>query len=705
MKRLFSLLLCLVLALSLIPSAAAGDIEIIEIEPEDEIILLASSGEGTNDARPTVTVQPESVTAYVGTTATFTVSADGADSYQWYYRTSSTGNWAKSTVTGAKTATLRIAAETKRNGYQYRCRLSNGAGYVYSDAATLSVTAKPLITTQPTSAKAAVGTTVSFTLSATGADSYQWYYRTSETGKWARSTTDSAKTATLKIEAAAKCNGYQYRCRVTNTKGSVYSEAATLYVKPVISTQPLDYTAGVGAKITLKVAASGAETYQWYYRTSEGGSWHKCTTGGATGASLSVTAAEKRNGYQYRCKVSNQAGSVYSRPATLDVYTSQCGDNLTWKLSGSGLLTIGGSGNWNDWAASPWSVWEDKYRSEMRLRIRRVTIEEGVTSIGGIAFYYCPNMEKVSIPASVADIGYAAFQYCDSLTTISVASGNRQYCSVNGVLFNKAKTSLIQFPGGKGGDYVIPDSVRTIEMAAFSQNRRLTSVSIPASVTDMGDYAFAECTSLEKITVAAANPILSSSGGLLLSKDKTVLIQVPGGKTGTCAIPSTVTTVGENAFEGCGKLTAITIPGSVTSLERGAFYGCSSLTSLTIPGSITEIPMEAFYNCSALKTAVIPDSVTAIGRDAFTNCASMETFTIPSGVTVIERATFWGCSSLKSIRIHKNVTEIESAAFYCCDALTDVYYGGTKTAWSKVRIDNSDEYNASLLAAAVHYNA
>ncbi|MBQ2310152.1 MAG: immunoglobulin domain-containing protein [Erysipelotrichales bacterium] len=282
----------------------------------------------TLKVKPNITSQPTSVSVTEGQTATFTVKAQGATSYQWYYRTSSSGTWAKSTtMTGATTATLSVPAVTARNGYQYRCCVTNSAGSVYSNAATLTVksSSKPVITTQPKSVSVANGTTVKFTVAATKAQKYQWYYRTSSSGTWAKSSTTGATTNTLTVEAITARNGYQYRCIISNDVGSTTSNTATLTVqvsgKPVITAHPASVTATAGTTATFTVKAAGATSYQWYYRTSSTGTWAKSSTTGATTATLSVDAETKRNGYQYRCTVTNSYGSVTSNAATLTVTT------------------------------------------------------------------------------------------------------------------------------------------------------------------------------------------------------------------------------------------------------------------------------------------------------------------------------------------------------------------------------------------------
>ncbi|MBR5343014.1 MAG: immunoglobulin domain-containing protein [Oscillospiraceae bacterium] len=177
--------------------------------------------------KPVITAQPQSVAVMPGKTVNFTVTAEGATSYQWYYRTSSSGSWSKSS--NGEEATLTIESKIYRNGYQYRCKVSNAAGYVYSSAATMTVAEKPTITGQPSSCTLAVGKTATFTVTAEGADSYQWYYRTSSSGAWTKCS--NGTEATLTIEAKSYRSGYQYRCKVTNAVGSVYSSAATLTVK------------------------------------------------------------------------------------------------------------------------------------------------------------------------------------------------------------------------------------------------------------------------------------------------------------------------------------------------------------------------------------------------------------------------------------------------------------------------------------------
>ena len=207
---------------------------------------------------------------------------------------------------------------------------------------------------------------------------------------------------------------------------------------------------------------------------------------------------------------------------------------------------------------------------------------------------------------------------------------------------------------------------------------------------------------------------------------------IPSSTSGAITIPSRlggclVTSIGDDAFDGCSGLTSVTIPSSVTSIGDDAFYNCSGLTSITIPSSVTSISDYAFYGCSNLKITVdsantiyvssggalfnksmtelirgpgatsnytIPSSVTSIGDGAFARCDSLTSVTIPSSVTSIGYSAFSGCSSLTSITIPEGVTEIGGSAFYGCNSLTSVTIPSSVTS-----IGREAFYNCSSLTS------
>ena len=202
----------------------------------------------------------------------------------------------------------------------------------------------------------------------------------------------------------------------------------------------------------------------------------------------------------------------------------------------------------------------------------------------------------------------------------------------------------------------IPDSVTSIGGRAFGECSSLQSVTIPDSVTSIGDRAFSWCTSLQSVTIPDSVTSIDESAFSWCTSLQSVII------------PDSVTSIGNKAFSDCKSLQSVTIPDSVTSISDSAFSGCSSLQSVTIPDSVTSIGRRAFSKCSSLQSVTIPDSVTSIGRWAFLKCSSLQSVTIPDSVTSIGAGAFSGCSSLHSFTIPDSVTSINGNPFFSCPA-------------------------------------
>ncbi|MBO4837907.1 MAG: immunoglobulin domain-containing protein [Lachnospiraceae bacterium] len=285
----------------------------------------------TVSLKPKITSQPSGVDAALNETVSFTVKATGNDlKYQWQYRKSSSGSWTNCTskTTGYNKATLKVVATAARSGYQYRCRVKNSYGTVYSKAATLTA-GKPIIKTQPANVTAAKGSTAEISVTVKGGGlKFQWYYRTSASGTWKKVSTSNASTyqmitSVLQVPVTKTVHGYQYRCVITNKYGKATSKAATLLVKngPVITKQPAAKTAYDGDTVSFTVTVTGTSPkYQWQYKTPSG-SWTNCTskTTGYRSKTLKVKATEARDGYQYRCVISNDYGKVTSKAVKLTV--------------------------------------------------------------------------------------------------------------------------------------------------------------------------------------------------------------------------------------------------------------------------------------------------------------------------------------------------------------------------------------------------
>jgi hypothetical protein len=171
------------------------------------------------------------------------------------------------------------------------------------------------------------------------------------------------------------------------------------------------------------------------------------------------------------------------------------------------------------------------------------------------------------------------------------------------------------FYGSKIVSITIPDSVTSIGESAFISCNDLTSITIPDSVTSIGYCAFANCSGLNEVHIGSG-----------VTEIRDYVFQGCSGLT-SITIPDSVTSIGYSAFQGCSSLNEVHIGSGVTSIEADAFQGCSELISIVIPDSITSIGYNAFYNCSSLTSVVIPDSVTTIGESAFYNCSGLTSIT------------------------------------------------------------------------------
>ena len=291
-----------------------------------------------------------------------------------------------------------------------------------------------------------------------------------------------------------------------------------------------------------------------------------------------------------------------------------------------------------------------------------------VTSIGDYAFWGCSGLTSIVIPSSVTSIGDEAFLDCSGLTSIVIPSS---VTSIGERAFEWCRdlTSL-----------TIPNSVKSIGRLAFYGCSGLTSITIPSSVTSIGQQAFAGFRGLTSIVVESGNTKYDSRNNCNAIIEKATNTLIAGCKN--TIIPSSVTTIGQNAFYECRGLTSIVIPSSVTTIGQNAFYECSGLTSVTIPSSVTTIGSSAFWGCSGLTSIVIPSSVTSIGNYAFDSCSDLTSIVVESGNTkydsrnncnaIIEKASNTLIVGCKNTKIPSSVTSIGYSAFRQCSGLTSV---------------------------------
>ncbi|MBP7831125.1 MAG: leucine-rich repeat domain-containing protein [Kiritimatiellae bacterium] len=336
------------------------------------------------------------------------------------------------------------------------------------------------------------------------------------------------------------------------------------------------------------------------------------------------------------------------------------------------------------------------------------TVPGGVTEIGDRAFDHCLQLSNVTIAASVTAIADGAFAACSSLLAIHVDEANAAYCSMDGVLFDEAKTVLLQCPGGKPGSYAISNGVVRIGDNAFDhcyaitnielagsvtqigerafQSCRFATIAIPAGVASIGAGAFAYCLNLTAFTVEDANPLFSSANGVLFDKGQGTLLQYPVGGPAAYAIPVGVTNIGAGAFLWCAHLAEVTIPGTVSWIGEEAFRGCTLLTDITIPDSVTWIGREAFGLCESLARVALGGGLTSIEPETFGGCESLVSVIIPGGVTNVGGQAFDSCVKLERVFFAGNAPADEDDVFSGADHVT-VYYLPGAAGWEAMFAD------------------
>ena len=331
-------------------------------------------------------------------------------------------------------------------------------------------------------------------------------------------------------------------------------------------------------------------------------------------------------------------------------------------------------------------------------RIRSITIGSGVISIEDSAFYFCGNLTSITISRSVENIGEDAFWQCLKLTDIYYLGNIAEWCSINfGNIYSNPMCFADNFyVQGElfEGEITIPDGTSTIGDYAFYNYSKITGISIPKSIINIGFCAFRNCFDLEQISVDKDNMMYSTDEyGVLFNKGGTDLICCPIDILETnYMIPEGVINICAYSFERCSSLTNISFPNSVESIEKYAFSYCTSLINVSIPDSVYYIGECAFDMCLSLSTVEIEAKLTSINNSVFSGCTSLETVYLPKSVNTIENYAFSHCS-VENIVLPESLNSIGEGAFYGCDDLTEIIIFNNVSNIGKDAFYNTKIYN------------
>ena len=386
------------------------------------------------------------------------------------------------------------------------------------------------------------------------------------------------------------------------------------------------------------------------------------------------------------------------------VDSGTCGDNLTWTRDEEGTLTISGVGEMDHYDYNiPWGT-----------NIKKVIIEDGVSSIGDDAFCYCRQLSEVILPQTIKSIGKGSFRHCERLQSITIppsleriGSEAFSYSSIKYVYISDIVSWLNLDTSGSGigtnlyvdgellRELIIPEEITKIRDGAFAGKQSLESVIIPSHVTHIGKNAFNNCVNLKEVKFEEGLTIIDERAFECCDKLTSV------------EFPESLMEIGEDAFYSAGIKHIIIPEGTImgewsfsysdvenveilsgAKIGPNAFFRCDNLENVIINEGVNWIGQEVFAFCKKLTTVYMPNTITYMSGGVFWGCSSLQSLILPSNLEEIGYRTFDDCTNLKYITIPISVQKIGIDVFTGCDNLTDIYYAGTESDWNSIYKDS-----------------
>ena len=333
-----------------------------------------------------------------------------------------------------------------------------------------------------------------------------------------------------------------------------------------------------------------------------------------------------------------------------------------------------------------------------------VTLPSGLISIGDRAFYGCINLTSLDLPSSLTTVGELALAGCSQLTSLTLHSGLTNikgntllggytfynnlkdvryiidsdletYLQSNHPIINDIRCGIKYYLNDQEITTLeIPSGITSIGDGVFLSSNNLTNLTLSSKINSAGKYAFNNCSNLKDIRYYIYDDLATyiQKGHPAFYVNCGIKYYWNNQEITTLEIPTSVTSIGNNAFYGCNGLTSVDLPSSITKMGECVFYWCKNLSSVKLPSEITAISNSAFGGCISLKNIELPAGITSIGDNAFTGCSNLQNINLPSGINTIGSGAFWDCSNLTNVILPSALTSIGNIAFVNCSNLANV---------------------------------
>lgn len=419
------------------------------------------------------------------------------------------------------------------------------------------------------------------------------------------------------------------------------------------------------------------------------------------------------------------------------------------------ILTISGNGPMPNYQIDMYGDTTAPWWNRLQTA-QKIVIEDGVTSIGHNAFYNCNKVKEIVIGDDVTSVGVCAFDYSNEVTKLTVGKSlqsvnctlavsnklqgvyisdlaswssiefeygtNPLYYTENFYLNNEKITDLVipegvqrigkkAFGSGSFNSISIPDSVTSIGEGAFQGCKNIKEIIIPDGVTQIEDSAFLSCKNITKITLPENLKSIGDSAFSYCGIEEIVIpdnvISIEGYAFNNCQnlkriiLSKNLETLGTNALARCGGLLEITIPEKVLNIPDSTFVNCTNLKSIQFNGNLIDIGDSAFSGCTALNSINLPDSIVTIGEKAFENCAALTEITIPGNTETIGNYAFSKCSNLTGVTLGGNVSSIGNYAFSECSNLAGIILTEKVSSIGKYAFNGCSKITSLIIPASM----